>query len=68
MNENTTDRIIRIILSVILLALAIWAMSGFWAWVVGIIGAVLLVTGATGFCAIYKIFGIRTNDKIEKRA
>ncbi len=61
MNESTADRIIRVILGIVLLALAIWAITGFWAWVVGIVGAVLLVTGLTGFCLIYKIFGTRTN-------
>lgn len=60
MNESTTDRIIRVILGVVLLVVAIWAMTGFWAWVVGIVGAVLLITGLTGFCAIYKIFGTGT--------
>jgi len=61
MNESTADRIIRIILGIVLLVVAIWAMAGFWAWVVGIVGAVLLITGLTGFCLIYKIFGTRTN-------
>jgi len=60
MNESTVDRIIRVIIGVVLLAVAIWAMTGFWAWVVGIVGAVLLITGLTGFCALYKIFGIST--------
>ena len=67
MNESTTDRIIRAILGGILMALAIWGISGFWTWVAGIIGGVLLITGLTGFCAMYKLLGMSTN-KPQKHA
>jgi hypothetical protein len=35
--------------------------------VLGIIGAVLLVTGAVGFCAIYALLGMSTARKAKER-
>jgi hypothetical protein len=60
-NESTPDRIIRIIVGAALLALAAAGVVGgpvaIGAWVVG---AILVVTGATGFCPLYAILRVST--------
>jgi hypothetical protein len=60
-NESTTDRVIRLIAAVILLGAGIFAFPGGVLGVIfDILGAVMLVTGALGFCPLYKIFGFST--------
>ena len=54
-NEGTIDRVLRVALGVALIALAL-TKDRMWAW----IGVVPLLTGATGICPLYAIFGINT--------
>jgi len=60
-NEGTTDRIIRLILGVVLIIIG-WLGLGnnTLGIILDIIGVILLITGITGFCAIYRILGINT--------
>ena len=60
-NEGAVDRIIRVVLGILLLIWAFAGLQGTGAWVAGIVGAILLVTGLIGYCALYSLFGIRTN-------
>lgn len=57
-NEGTVDRIIRAVAGVIGLGVAV-ALGGAW-WILGAVGAVLLVTAATGFCGLYTVLGFST--------
>ncbi len=58
-NEGTLDRAIRVVLGLILLGL--WAVDKIpYRTAALIVGLVALVTGLTGFCAIYKLLGIST--------
>ena len=60
-NEGTADRIVRVVLGVVLVAA--WAfgwLTGTLAVVLGVLGVVLIGTGAIGFCPIYRLFGIAT--------
>jgi hypothetical protein len=60
-NENTIDRIIRIILAVALgMAVAFKAVTGIAAIIFVAAAAVLLSTGAIGFCGIYALLGLST--------
>jgi hypothetical protein len=60
-NESTPDRIIRVIIGIALLALAITGVVGGPAAILaGVVGAVLLVTGAIGFCPLYAILRVST--------
>lgn len=54
-NVGNTDRIIRVVVG---LALIAWAVMGgpVWAW----IGVLPLVTGAVGICPAYSILGMNT--------
>ena len=60
-NEGSVDRVVRVVLAAVLFYLVFaGVVTGVWAWVAGIAGAIALITGATGFCAIYALLGIRT--------
>lgn len=59
-NESTADRAVRAIAGIILLILALTVAGAPWNWVLGIIGAVLLITGAVGFCPLYRLLGVST--------
>jgi hypothetical protein len=37
-------------------------MGGLWGIILGVIGLVLLITGAIGFCPIYSMVGLNTKS------
>lgn len=53
-NVGSFDRIARIVVGLILIALAATGSVGAWGW----IGVVPLVTGVFKFCPAYTLFGI----------
>ena len=55
-NAGTIDRVLRVVLGLILLALVFVGPQTPWGW----IGIVPLVTGLVGFCPLYKIAGLST--------
>ena len=63
-NEGTVDRILRLIIGIVFIVVAFLVLDAAAASGGGIalavIGAVLLVTAATGFCAGYKLFNYST--------
>ena len=58
-NESTTDRVIRFLLSLVLFYFAFQSAAP-WNWILGIVAAVLLFTAITGFCGLYRVRGIST--------
>ena len=56
MNEGTLDRTIRIVLGLALLSLTLVGPRT----LLGLVGAVPLLTGIVGFCPLYALVGIRT--------
>ncbi|SDB80686.1 Protein of unknown function [Raineyella antarctica] len=61
MNEGAADRVIRVIAGLVLLGVAFLGPVGtVLAWVLGAVGALLVVTGAVGFCPIYAALGMST--------
>ncbi|PIP27734.1 MAG: hypothetical protein COX30_00315 [Candidatus Moranbacteria bacterium CG23_combo_of_CG06-09_8_20_14_all_39_10] len=62
-NESKIDRIIRIVLGLVFLLLAFRFTADGLSLAFYILGVIMLVTTITGFCALYKIFGISTNKK-----
>lgn len=55
-NVGSLDRVLRIVVGIILIALVfVWPKTA-WGW----IGIVPLVTGLFSTCPVYSIFGIRT--------
>ena len=64
MNESNVDRIIRAVLGVVLLYLGFGGvLSGVGAIVADVVGVVMLLTGAVGFCPLYTLFKINTLQK-----
>ena len=59
-NVGSADRIFRIVLGLVLLAAAFFAVSGFWAAVVGLFGVIFLATGIIGWCPLYLAFKFST--------
>jgi fatty acid desaturase len=55
-NEGPLDRAARVIVGVLLLALAATGTLGAWAW----IGVVPLATGLLGWCPLYTVLRINT--------
>ncbi len=58
-NVSNTDRTIRIIAGLVLIALAATGTIGMWGW----IGIVPVLTGTFRFCPAYPFLGINTNSK-----
>jgi uncharacterized membrane protein len=58
-NIGTKDRTIRMISGVVLLGLGIW-IQGVAGLLCAIAGIILLFIAVTGFCSIYRFFGINT--------
>jgi len=64
LNESNVDRIIRVVAGVVLLYLGFGgALGGGLAVVADILGVVLLLTGAVGFCPLYAMFKLSTLKK-----
>ena len=60
-NVGKADKVIRVIIAVVAAALIVTqTLTGTWAIVVGIAGAAMLITSITGFCGLYKVFGMST--------
>lgn len=62
-NEGAIDRVLRVVLAVVFFWLAAVVTNSYVAIVLGIVGLVLLFTGALGYCALYALLGISTNKK-----
>jgi len=55
-NENTIDRVFRIVAGLGLLSLVFVGPQTMW----GLVGLVPLLTGAFGYCPLYTVFGFST--------
>ncbi len=56
-NESKFDRVFRVVLGVVLLALVFVGPKTLW----GLVGLIPLVTGFVGFCPIYRLLGLSTS-------
>jgi hypothetical protein len=55
-NVGTLDRVLRLVVGLVLIALVVTDRIGMWGW----IGVVPLVTAAVGYCPLYQLLGMRT--------
>ncbi len=66
-NENGTDRATRVVLGIIALVVAFAVLDVLSGAILGIIvavlGGIMILTGACGFCPAYSIIGISTCKK-----
>ncbi len=68
-NEGTTDRVVRVVVGVAALAagFAVGISTG-GGIALAVVGAIALITGATGFCPLYRVFGLSTRPKADAGA
>jgi len=60
-NESGLDRILRVVIGIGLLGVGIFAgIQGAWQIVLLALGGLLLITGLTGYCLIYRLFRVST--------
>lgn len=55
-NVGGIDRVLRVVVGLVLIALAATGTVGWWGW----LGVVPLGTGLFGFCPAYTLLGIKT--------
>lgn len=66
-NVGGTDRAARLVAGIALLALGfLHVVTGIWAIVAYIVGAVALITGVVRFCPAWSVFGINTSPAAHK--
>ena len=63
-NEGTVDRWLRVIIGLALISLTFVGPRTAWGW----IGVVPLLTGAFGFCPLYRVLGLSTCARTEHHA
>ena len=59
-NVGTLDRVIRVIVGILALGGAFFVSGTVFKVILAIVGIVMLFTAITGFCGLYRIFGIST--------
>ncbi|MDE3094914.1 MAG: DUF2892 domain-containing protein [Chloroflexota bacterium] len=59
-NEGLIDRAVRVVLGVALVVIGFGVVQGVAGIVVGVVGLVPLLTGLTGYCPLYALFGVNT--------
>jgi hypothetical protein len=62
-NVGAIDRIIRIILAVVFFAIGSLKVDGTPRLILYFLSLIMVVTATTGFCLLYKPFGINTRKK-----
>lgn len=63
-NIGKTDKIVRILLAVVLVALDYFELvKGSFSWILSIVAIILLVTSLVSFCPLYKVLGKDTLEK-----
>ena len=59
LNVGNADRALRVLLGLVLVALAVSGSIGLW----GYLGIVLMLTGVAALCPLYKLLGISTTSR-----
>lgn len=62
-NEGKVDRVVRFILGVVFLIVGLFFVSDIFKIIFIFLSLVSISTSITGFCGIYKLFGINTLKK-----
>jgi len=58
-NEGNVDRVLRVLVGLLLIALVFVGPKSAWGW----IGLIPLITGLIGFCPLYRLVGLNTCPK-----
>lgn len=60
-NMGSLDRAFRVLVAIAIgIAIYMGTFTSTWAWVLGILSVVFLLTSLVSFCPLYTIFGIKT--------
>jgi len=59
-NESNLDRVIRVILAVVFFGVGYYFFGTVGMYIFYVLSLVMFVTAITGFCGLYKLFGIKT--------
>ena len=59
-NEGTIDRAIRLVIAAVLIGVGLGVVRGPGGIAMAVVGAIPLLTGLSGYCPLYTIFGINT--------
>lgn len=60
-NMSALDRGIRIVIAIVVaILIAMGQLAGTWAWILGIVAIVFLLTSLVRFCPLYALLGIST--------
>lgn len=65
-NENTLDRMVRLFVGTTFMLAGFFWVGGVWQWGIYGIGIVLLLTGAFGFCPLYRVLSVSTYREATK--
>lgn len=58
---GSADRIIRVIIAAVIVVLYLTdVLTGTWGIILLVLGGILVITSITGFCGLYKPFGLST--------
>lgn len=62
-NEGSLDRLIRLLAAGVLIGIGLGVVRGPGGIAMAAVGVIPLVTGVTGYCALYSLFGIDTTGR-----
>ncbi len=55
-NVGTVDRVLRVVVGLLLIALVFWGPQTNWGW----LGLIPLISGLVGTCPVYRMLGLST--------
>ena len=62
-NEGTIDRAIRLVIAAVLIGVGLGVVRGPGGIAMAAVGAIPLLTGLSGYCPLYMVFGINTRRR-----
>jgi hypothetical protein len=62
-NEGTIDRAIRLVIGAVLIGVGLGVVRGPGGIAMAAVGAIPLLTGLSGYCPLYMVFGINTRRR-----
>jgi hypothetical protein len=62
-NQGTIDRAIRLVIAAVLIGVGLGVLRGPGGIAMAAVGAIPLLTGLSGYCPLYTVFGINTRRR-----
>jgi len=61
-NMGSADRVLRVLVALVVGGLIVTgSVAGMWAWILGILAIIFVLTASVGVCPMYMPLGLRTN-------